>query len=186
MTTPSVTDSPENPQRRPRLSLIGFSLCVIAFILLFVPTVGPLIAFFCAGTGFWLCVPRAIRNRRNKIRKDNITNFGFILCLIVGGIAFTMVLSNLGVDLDSEPTATPNEQRMLEDLDLTLSAFGMSKSKSNDIPNACRAWSSVGYTDPPTWNAQTKQSISERNRVVIGILALYIAPTKFRSYCQGQ
>ena len=103
-----------------------------------------------------------------------------------------MSISTIGdlIDFDqyaSEPKArTPNEQRMQEDLDLTLSAFGMSKSKSEDISNACRAWSSVGYADPPKWDAQTRQSISERNRVVIGILATYIAPTKFRSYCQGQ
>ena len=103
-TPPTISDTPETPQRRSRLSIVGLVLCVIAFGLLFVPSFGPILAFLCAGTGFWFCIPKAIRNRKDKNRKDNITNFGLGLNVVFAVIAFIMAVSNI------EDTATNDGQ----------------------------------------------------------------------------
>ena len=119
----------ENSQPRSRLSITGLILCAVAVALLFVPTAGPILAFFCAGAGFWLCVPRAIQNRRNKIRKDNLTNFGFVVCLIIAVVAFVMAINSVG-DLDSEPEfiSKPSECHKLENIMRTGTQNGLSHS----------------------------------------------------------
>ena len=128
--TTNTSEPQENPQPRSRLSIAGLILCAIAFVLLFIPTAGPILAFFCAGIGFWLCVPRAYRNRRNKIRKDHITNSGIVFCMIVGVIGGVIAISNSGIELESEPDiiTKPSVCTEMENIIRTGTQHGLSHS----------------------------------------------------------
>lgn len=105
MTTPLATsDTPETPQRRPRLSIVGFILCVIAFGLLFVPSFGPFIAIPCAAIGLVLCI---VSYATNKNKKNNLTNFGLLLNLVLFVVAVVMSANIIDEQVDFSQYDTP-------------------------------------------------------------------------------
>ena len=108
MTTPT-SNSPETPQRRPRLPLIGLILSVVTFFLIVVPYVGAFIALPCAIIGVSLCIYSLVRGYKRALPIIGTLANALLIFLALGMMIGTLTGQ---IDWSEETTSSSSEARL--------------------------------------------------------------------------
>ena len=121
----TLAETSDTPQRRSKLSIVGFIFGIVALALLFVPTVGPILAFPFAGIGVILC---GISLRKNKESKSKLTQIGAVLNFVLFIVAIIMSFNIESNSAESNFISKPSECYELENMIRTGNENGLSQS----------------------------------------------------------